>query len=218
GWHTTIFPPYFVAGAIYSGFAMVLTLAIPLRKAYHLENLVTLKHLENMAIVMLATGLIVLYSYSTEAFMGFYGGNRYEVYMIWNRWTGPYSAVYWLLVSCNLVIPQLLWIKSVRTHVGALFVMSLVVNTGMWLERFIIVITSLHRDFMPSRWGMYYPTIWDYLTLLGTLGFFLFMMFLFARFVPMISGFEMRDLVNKKLDRGGSLTGLPPANVGEITT
>jgi Ni/Fe-hydrogenase subunit HybB-like protein len=216
GWHTTIFPPYFVAGAIYSGFAMVLTLAIPLRAVYKLHNLLTLKHLENMAIVMLSTGLIVAYGYIVEIFMGFYGGNKYEMYMITNRWFGAYAPAYWMLIACNIAIPQLLWIKAVRINVPALFVMSLVVNTGMWLERFIIVVTSLHRDFMPSRWGMYYPTIWDYAIFLGTIGFFLFNMFLFARFIPMIAGYEMRDLVNKKLHRKGTPTGLPPANVGEI--
>src|SRR5256712_562923 len=195
GWHTTIFPPYFVAGAIYSGFAMVLTLAIPLRAVYQLEDFITTRHLQNMAKILLATGLIVGYGYMIEAFMAWYGGNRFEEYMLWNRLTGPYAPFYWALLFCNIVAPQALWLRRVRTSASALFVISLIVNIGMWLERFVIVVTSLHRDFLPSSWGMYYPTIWDVATFVGTLGLFATLFFLFVRFMPMISIFEMRTIL-----------------------
>jgi Ni/Fe-hydrogenase subunit HybB-like protein len=195
GWHTTIFPPYFVAGAIYSGFAMVLTLAIPIRAAYGLGDFITKRHLDNMAKVMLATGLIVAYGYMTEAFIAWYSGNTYERFMIFNRMTGPYAPAYWALIATNIVIPQALWLKRVRASVPLLFAVALVVNTGMWLERFVIVVTSLHRDFLPSSWGMYYPTVWDLATFLGTIGLFVAMLFLFIRFLPVISIFEMRTLL-----------------------
>src|SRR5438876_6569173 len=195
GWHTTIFPPYFVAGAIYSGFAMVLTLAIPLRAVYQLEDFITTRHLQNMAKILLATGLIVAYGYMIEAFMAWYGGNPYEQYTIWDRLTGPYAPFYWALVFCNIATPQALWLQRVRASASSLFVISLIVNTGMWLERFVIVVTSLHRDFLPSSWGMYYPTIWDVATFLGTLGLFATLFFLFIRFMPMISIFEMRTIL-----------------------
>jgi molybdopterin-containing oxidoreductase family membrane subunit len=195
GWHTTIFPPYFVAGAIYSGFAMVLTLAIPIRAVYGLQDFITLRHLQNMAKVMLVTGLIVAYGYFVEGFIAWYGANAYEGFMILNRFYGPYAPYYWALILCNVVIPQVLWMKRVRTNVIALFIISLVVSVGMWLERFIIIVTSLHRDFLPSSWGMYQPTFWDWSTYLGTIGLFLMLLFLFVRFLPMISIFEMRTLV-----------------------
>ncbi|HOC16736.1 MAG TPA: polysulfide reductase NrfD [Vicinamibacterales bacterium] len=195
GWHTTIFPPYFVAGAIYSGFAMVLTLAIPIRAAYGLKDFITLRHLDNMAKVMLATGLIVAYGYAMEAFIAWYSGNFFERFMYWNRLTGPYWPVFWALIATNIVIPQLLWLKKVRLNVPLLFGIALVINTGMWLERFVIVVTSLHRDFLPSSWGMYYPTMWDWFTYVGTIGLFVAMLFLFIRFLPMISIFEMRTLL-----------------------
>ena len=195
GWHTTIFPPYFVAGAIYSGFAMVMTLAIPLRAIYGLEDFITLRHLQNMAKVMLATGLIVAYGYMTETFMAWYSGSGYESFMIINRMRGPYALMYWSLILCNVVIPQALWSRRVRSNVPALFVIAIIVNIGMWLERFIIVITSLHRDFLPSSWGMYWPTAWDISTFVGTMGLFLALLFLFVRFLPMIAIFEMRTLL-----------------------
>ncbi|HTY00736.1 MAG TPA: NrfD/PsrC family molybdoenzyme membrane anchor subunit [Bacteroidota bacterium] len=195
GWHSTIFPPYFVAGAIYSGFAMVLTLAIPVRKMYHLETLITKRHLDYMAKVMLATGLIVAYGYLMESFYAWYSGNPYERFMMMNRQFGPYGFVYWLLILCNIALPQLLWIPKVRANTLYLFVISIIVNIGMWLERFVIVVTSLHRDFLPSSWGMYYPTIWDWATFLGTIGVFLALMFLFVRLLPMISIFEIRQLL-----------------------
>jgi len=195
GWHTTIFPPYFVAGAIYSGFAMVLTLAIPIRAVYGLQDFVTMRHLENMAKVMLATGLIVAYGYIIEAFMSFYSADTFERSMTLNRMLGPYRGAYWALILTNVIIPQSLWFKRVRTNVVALFCVALVVNTGMWLERFVIVVTSLHRDFDPSSWGMYYPTMWDWATFLGTIGLFSTLLFLFIRLLPMISIFEMRGLL-----------------------
>jgi molybdopterin-containing oxidoreductase family membrane subunit len=195
GWHATIFPPYFVAGAIYAGFAMVLTLAIPLRKFYRLEDFITLKHLENMAKVMLATGLIVAYGYMMEAFMGWYSGNLYERYMIWNRMTGPYWWAYWLLIVCNVVAPNLLWIKNLRTNVPFLFAISFVVSLGMWLERFVIIVTSLHRDYLPSSWGIYAGTAFDWAAFVGTLGLFFTLLFLFVRFLPAISIFEMRTIL-----------------------
>jgi molybdopterin-containing oxidoreductase family membrane subunit len=195
GWHATIFPPYFVAGAIYAGFAMVLTLAIPLRVVYGLQDFITMRHLENMGKVMLVTGLIVGYGYVMEAFFGYYSANQYEGFMIWNRMTGPYAPVYWALILCNIVCPQFLWIKSVRTSPMLLFAIAMVVNVGMWLERFVIVVTSLHRDFLPSSWGMFYPTRWDWMTFIGTLGLFTTLFFLFIRALPMISIFEMRTIV-----------------------
>jgi molybdopterin-containing oxidoreductase family membrane subunit len=195
GWHSTIFPPYFVAGAIYAGFAMVLTLSIPLRKLYGLEDFITLRHLQNMGKIMLATGLIVGYGYMIEAFMGWYSGSAPEQYVIVNRMLGPYASAYWALIFCNILTPQLLWFKKVRSTPWILFLVAMVVNVGMWLERFVIVVTSLHRDYLPSSWGMYHGTIWDWATFVGTIGLFLALLFLFIRFLPMISIFEMRTLV-----------------------
>jgi molybdopterin-containing oxidoreductase family membrane subunit len=196
GWHTTIFPPYFVAGAIYSGFAMVLTIAIPLRKFYHFEDFITMRHLENMAKVMLATGLIVAYGYFFEFFMSLYSGQKFDVFLVQQRLHGPYSHYYFALILCNILTPQLLWIRAVRTNVAVLFLMSIVVNTGMWLERFVIVVISLTRDFMPSAWGRYFPTVWDWATFIGTLGMFTTMIYLFVRVLPAISIAEMRELVH----------------------
>jgi molybdopterin-containing oxidoreductase family membrane subunit len=195
GWHTTIFPPYFVAGAIYSGFAMVLMLSIPIRKIFGLEDFITARHLENSAKVMLATGWIVAYGYAVEAFMGWYSGNGYDAFLLWNRLRGPYAPAYWALLICNIVIPQVLWIRKLRTSPFWLFIISLDVLVGMWLERFVIVVMSLHRDFLNSSWGMYYPTRWDWMTYFGTIGMFLAAMFLFVRILPMISIFEMRMLL-----------------------
>ena len=195
GWHATIFPPYFVAGAIYSGFAMVLTLAIPIRAGYKLDHLITMKHIDNMAKVMLATGLIVGYGYTMEAFFGWYSASSYETFMIYNRMTGPYAWSYWMLVFVNIGLIQLLWFKSVRYNTKLLFVLSLIFNIGMWLERFVIIVTSLNRDFLPSSWAMYYPTRWDFMMYFGTIGLFLTLFFLFVRFVPMIAIFEVRTLL-----------------------
>lgn len=195
GWHTTIFPPYFVAGAIFSGFAMVLTLLLPVRYLFNLHDFVTMRHIENMAKVMLVTGLMVFYGYNVEAFMGWYSHNEYEGFMIYNRMTGPYAWSYWLLMFCNGVVPQVLWIKKIRQNVYILWFITLIVNVGMWLERFVIVVTSLHRDFVPSSWGNYAPTIWEVMLFVGTIGFFLFMMILFVRALPMIPIFEMKTLL-----------------------
>jgi molybdopterin-containing oxidoreductase family membrane subunit len=195
GWHSTIFPPYFVAGAIYSGFAMVLVLAIPLRGFYGLEDFITQRHLQNMAKILLATGLMVAYGYFIEAFMAWYSNNEFEEYVQENRMTGRYAVAYWALIACNVLIPQVLWFKRVRSTPAALFAVSLVVLIGMWLERFVIVVTSLQRDYLPSSWGMYSPTVWDWATFLGTIGLFFSLFFLFIRFLPMISISEMRMLL-----------------------
>ncbi len=195
GWHATIFPPYFVAGAIYAGFAMVLILAIPIRRFYGLEDFITLRHLDNMAKIILVTGLIVSYGYMMEAFFGWYSANPYEEYMILNRMRGPYATIYWLLIACNVLAPQVFWLKSMRNSIPALFIVSVIVSFGMWFERFIIVVTSLHRDFLPSSWGMYYPSRWDFGMFFGTIGLFVALLFLFLRFLPMISIFEMRTIL-----------------------
>jgi len=197
GWHSTIFPPYFVAGAIFSGFAMVMTLAIPLRAVYGLKDFITARHLDNCAKLMLVTGLIVAYGYSSEIFLAWLSGNEFEWYMTTNRMGGAYGPAFWALILCNVIIPQSLWFKRVRVNPKTLWIVSLVINVGMWLERYVIVITSLHRDFLPSSWGMYYPTIWDWATFIGTLGFFLLCVLLFIRVLPAISIFEMRELVHE---------------------
>jgi molybdopterin-containing oxidoreductase family membrane subunit len=195
GWHATIFPPYFVAGAIYAGFAMVLTLLIPLRKFYGLEDFITMRHIHNSAKVMLATGLIVFYGYLSEAFYAWYSGNIYERFMMYNRAFGPYAPLYWLLILSNGLIPQMLWSKRLRGNLYLLWGIAMVVNVGMWLERFIIVVTSLHRGFLPARWGFFQPTFWDFATYFGTIGLFLTLIFLFIRVLPMISIFEVRMLL-----------------------
>ena len=195
GWHTTIFPPYFVAGAIYSGFAMVVILAIPVRALYGLKDLITMRHLENSAKLMLATGWIVAYGYMYEAFTAWYSGNPYEFFMLNNRLMGPYRYWYWALISCNIIIPQVFWSKKVRTSIPWLFLVSCVILIGMWLERFIIVIVSLHRDFVPSSWGHYTATRYDWTIFIGTLGMFSFFFLLFLRFLPAISIAEMKALL-----------------------
>jgi molybdopterin-containing oxidoreductase family membrane subunit len=197
GWHSTIFPPYFVAGAIFSGFAMVLTLAIPIRKFYHLEDFITIRHLENSAKIMLATGLMVAHGYITEGFMAWYSDDKFEIYLTLNRMFGPYAPAYWLLIFCNVIVPQTVWFKKLRTTPTALFIIALFVQVGMWTERYVIVITSLHRDFMPSAWGIFHGTRWDWMTLIGSLGLFASLFFLFLRVLPAISISEMRALVHK---------------------
>ncbi len=206
GWHTTIFPPYFVAGAVYSGFAMVLTLAIPLRKFYHLEDLVTLRHLDNMAKVMLATGSIVAYGYGMEIFMSWYSASHWEFFMMWNRMFGPMGWAYWVLILTNIAIPQMtLWSRKLRVNVTWLFVLSLIINTGMWFERFVIVVTSLYRDYLPSSWGTYRATKWDYMIYVGTMGLFTVLFLCFVRFLPMIPMSEIRMMLPQtKVRRGGS--------------
>ena len=194
GWHSTIFPPYFVAGALFSGFAMVLTIAIPLRIVYRLEDFITIRHLDIMAKFMLATGLAVHYSYLIEHFIGWYSGNVFEQALLFNRAFGPYATWYWVLLACNVAVTQLLWFKRVRTSPFLLFWVSILINVGMWVERFVIVVGSLARDFLPSAWGVFTPTVWDWSFLLGTLGLFTTLMFLFVRLLPVIPAFEMRRL------------------------
>jgi Ni/Fe-hydrogenase subunit HybB-like protein len=194
GWHATIFPPYFVAGAIYAGFAMVLLLVIPVRSIYKLESLITMKHLDNMAKITLVTGLMVVYGYTQEAFMAWYSGEIFEQQMMWNRMYGPYGYAYWLLLLCNAAVPQLLWFKYFRQHLYWLFAVCMVVSVGMWLERYVILMT-LSRDFLPSSWGQYLPTQWDWAFFVGTLAFFLFGMLMFIRVVPMIAMFEVQVLL-----------------------
>jgi molybdopterin-containing oxidoreductase family membrane subunit len=195
GWHTTIFPPYFVAGAIYSGFAMVLVLAIPIRKFYDIGAFITDRHLENSAMVMLATGWIVAYGYGIEAFVNWYGGDPYESFLRWNRLHGPYAFWYYALLASNILAPQLLWVRRIRTNHAWLFLISLDILVGMWLERFVIVVVSLTRDFVPSSFGQYYPTWNDWSVLIGTLGFFAAGMFLFLRLLPAVSIAELKTLI-----------------------
>jgi Ni/Fe-hydrogenase subunit HybB-like protein len=203
GWHSTIFPPYFVAGAIYSGFAMVVMLAIPVRKIWHLENVITLRHIENCAKLILATGLIVDYGYIMEAFMGWYGADTYDWYVMFNRMTGPYNPIFWTVILVNIVALQALWFKSVRRNLLALWILAWMIQTAMWFERYMIIITSLHHDFLPRSWGMYSGTFWDWLIFIGTWGLFLFCFLLFLRYVPMITIFEMRQTAHRAETRGG---------------
>jgi len=196
GWHSTIFPPYFVAGAIYSGFAMVLNLMLPIRRIYHLENLITDRHLNAMGCVLLATCWMVGYGYIMEAFMAWYSGEIFERYMMFDRAFGPaYGWAFWVLLAINIVIPQAAWSRRVRTTPLLLFLVALSANVGMWLERFVIVIQSLNRDFVPSSWGVFKPTLWDWLTLGGSIGLFFTLLFLFIRYVPMISMTEVREMI-----------------------
>jgi molybdopterin-containing oxidoreductase family membrane subunit len=195
GWHSTFFPPYFVAGAVFAGFAMVLVLAIPARKFFRLEDFITMKHLENMGKIMLATGLIVFYSYLMELFLGWYSGNTFEEFLVKMRLTGPYKNMYFALIVCNGLAPQLMWFKKARTSQFWLLVTAMFATVGMWLERFVIIPVSLSRDFLPSSWGMYHGTIWDWNMYIGSIGLFLCLLFLFLRVLPMIAIFEMRTLL-----------------------
>ena len=195
GWHTTIFPPYFVAGAIFSGFAMVMTLAIPARKIYGLESIITIGHLEKMAKIMLVTGSMVGYAYSMEFFIAWYSGNTFEFFAFVNRAFGPYWWAYWIMFSCNVIIPQLFWSKRLRTSIPVLFIASIFANIGMWFERFVIVITSLSRDYLPSSWDYYSPTIWDISLLIGSFGLFFSLFLLFLRFIPMIAISEIKGVL-----------------------
>ena len=204
GWHTTIFPPYFVAGAIFSGFAMVMTLLVISRWALGLQNLITMKHLENMTKVMLATGTIVGYAYGTEFFIAWYSGNPYERFTFINRAFGPYAWAYWTMISCNVISPQFFWFKKLRTNVPFMFVISIFINIGMWFERFVIIASSLHRDFLPSSWGYFRPTIVDILTFTGTFGLFLTLFLLFIRFVPMIAASEIKGVIATQKHQGHS--------------
>jgi molybdopterin-containing oxidoreductase family membrane subunit len=202
GYHSTIFPPYFVAGALFSGFAMVLSLAIPLRHFFGLQDFITKRHLANAAKIIIVTSLFVAYGYASEIFTAFYSGDEFEQYMTINRWVGPYAPVYWSMLACNVLVPQLLWWRSVRHNVWVLFAISLLINLGMWMERFLIVVSSLHRDFLPSAWGMFYPTMWDWITLFGSIAMFVWLFLMFVRFLPAISIAEMRELVRESAEEG----------------
>lgn len=194
GWHTTIFPPYFVAGAIFSGFAMVMTLALIARKVYKLENYITMNHLEKMNKIILVTGMMVGYSYGCEFFVAWYSGNAYEQFAFFNRAFGPYWWAYWIMISCNVLVPQMFWSKKLRTNLTVMFIASILINVGMWFERFVILMT-LTRDFLPSSWGWYWPTVWDFMTLIGSFGLFFTLFLLFLRFLPMISMTEVKNVL-----------------------
>jgi molybdopterin-containing oxidoreductase family membrane subunit len=194
GWHTTIFPPYFVAGAIFSGFAMVMTLAVIARRLLHLEDFITLGHLEKMNKIMLVTGMMVGYAYGCEFFIAWYSGSIYESFAFVNRAFGPYAWAYWIMVSCNVLVPQVFWIKKWRTSILVMFVASILINVGMWFERFVIVM-SLARDYLPSSWDYYKPTIWDIATFVGSFGLFFTLFLLFAQFVPMIAMSEVKAVL-----------------------
>lgn len=204
GWHSTIFPPYFVAGAIFSGFAMVLTFLIPLRKILQLEDFITQKHLNNMALLMLTTGWMVGYGYIVEFLLEWYSGNPFDQYLALHRLLGPYALWFWVMIFCNLGPLQLLWWPKLRNNNTLLFAVALFVVVGMWLERFIIVITSLSRDFMPGMWHMFIPTWWDWGFLIGSIGLFGFFMFLFMRFIPFASIHEIKGLLHEKQHEGES--------------
>lgn len=197
GWNVTIFPPYFVAGAVFAGFAMVILLAIPIRKMYQLEHMITMKHFDWMAKIMLATGLIVCYGYGCEIFFAYYSGNEYELELLRTRMFGPYALAYYSLWFCNCLAIMPLWSKSIRRSLPALVVISVFVSIGMWLERFVIIPMSLHRDYLPSSWGAYNPTIWDFAMFTGTIGMFMFLMWHFVRFLPAVNMFEMKDLLHR---------------------
>ena len=194
GWHTTIFPPYFVAGAIFSGFAMVLTLAVPSRKIFGLQDFITVRHIENMNKIILVTGSMVGYAYAMEFFVAWYSASPYESFAFINRMFGPYAWAYWIMVSCNVITPQLFWFKKIRTNIVATFVLSIFVNIGMWFERFVITM-SLHRDFIPSAWDYYTPTMWDLLTLLGSFGLFFTLFILFLKFLPAVAISEVKGVM-----------------------
>ncbi len=195
GWHTTIFPPYFVAGAIFSGFAMVMTLMLITRSVFDMKELVTLRHLDNMARIMLLTGSMVGYAYGMEFFIAWFSGNPFEKFTFLNRALGPYAWAYWIMVTCNVVSPQFFWFKKCRQSVPILFILSITTNIGMWFERFVIIVTSLHRDFLPSSWGYYKPTIWDLSTLAGSFGLFFTMFCLFVRFLPSVAMAEVKGVM-----------------------
>jgi molybdopterin-containing oxidoreductase family membrane subunit len=195
GWHTTIFPPYFVAGAIFSGFAMVLTLVLIMRKVLSLEAYVTVKHIEYMNIIIMLTGSLVGIAYLTELFISWYSGVEYESYAFINRFSGPYWWAYWSMMTCNVVSPQLFWFKKIRTNLMATFILSIVVNTGMWFERFVIIVTSLHRDYLPSSWTMYSPTWIEVGIFVGTIGFFFTAFLTFSRVFPVIAQSELKTIM-----------------------
>lgn len=195
GWHTTIFPPYFVAGAIFSGFAMVLTLLLVTRKVFKLEDYITVYHIELMNIIIIITGSIVGIAYITEFFIAWYGQVPPEQYAFMNRMFGPYWWAYWAMMTCNVISPQLFWFKKIRTNIAATFILSIVVNIGMWFERFVIIVTSIHRDYLPSSWSMFYPTMYDVGQYVFTFGFFFCAFLLFAKFFPVINMAEVKSIL-----------------------
>mgnify|MGYP005839682577 FL=1 len=195
GWHTTIFPPYFVAGAIFSGFAMVVTMLVPARQLFGFKNLVTIRHLDNMNKVILATGSIVGYAYGIEFFIAWYSGNGYEQFTFINRAMGPYAWAYWTMVTCNALVPQVFWFKKCRTNLVIMMIVAILVNVGMWFERFVIIVTSLSRDFLPSSWGMYKPTWVEIATMAGSFGLFMMLFLLFCRYLPMVAMAEIRGVM-----------------------
>jgi molybdopterin-containing oxidoreductase family membrane subunit len=195
GWHTTIFPPYFVAGAIFSGLAMVITLMVICRVAFKMEHIINMLHFDRMAKLILATGTIVGYAYATEFFVAWYSGNLYELFAFKNRALGPFAWAYWTMIFCNVVVPQVFWFRRARVTIPILFVVSIFVNIGMWFERFVIVVTSLHRDFLPSSWDYFRPTFWDIATLVGSFGLFFTLFTLFVRFVPMVAMAEVKGVL-----------------------
>jgi Ni/Fe-hydrogenase subunit HybB-like protein len=201
GWHTTIFPPYFVAGAIFSGFAMVLTLLIVTRKVFKLEDYITIYHIELMNIVIIITGSIVGIAYITEFFVAWYGMVPAEFYAFYNRATGPYWWAYWSMMTCNVISPQLFWFKKIRTNIVATFVLSIIVNIGMWFERFVIIVTSIHRDYLPSSWSMFYPTMYDLGEYIFTFGLFFTAFFLFAKFFPVINMAEVKSIIKSSSEK-----------------
>jgi len=201
GWHTTIFPPYFVAGAIFSGFAMVMTLMLITRKVYKLEDYITIKHIELMNIIVMVTGSIVGIAYITELFMAWYSGVEYEQYAFLNRTSGPYWWAYATMMTCNVISPQLFWFKKIRTSIAASFILSIMVNIGMWFERFVIIVTSLHRDYLPSSWAMFHPTLYDMGVYLFTFGFFFTAFFLFAKFFPVINIVEIKSILKSDSEK-----------------
>lgn len=196
GWHSSIFPPFFVAGALFSGFAMVLVLGIPLRRFYNISNFITEQHLDNLAKLMLTAGLFVAYSYLSEIFTAFYSSDRYEVALTLHRFDGAYAGIFWVTILCNVVAIQALWFASVRRNHAALFAIAILVLVGMWLERFMLIVTSLYQDFLPSSWGMFYPTFWDLAFLFGSIGLFFVLFLLFVRLLPLLSMFELRKQVH----------------------
>jgi len=195
GWHSTIFPPYFVAGAIFSGFAMVLTLAIIARKVFNLQNYITMNHLDKINKIILVTGLMVSYSYIIEFFMAWYSGNLYERFTFWSRATGPYAWAFWIMTFCNVVVPQIFWSKKIRSNLAVMFIASLLINIGMWFERYVIIVTSLSQDFLPSSWQYFKPTIYDIGMLVGSFGIFLTLFLLFVRFLPMVAMSEVKAVL-----------------------
>ncbi len=203
GWHTTIFPPYFVAGAIFSGFGMVVTLMTLVRIFVpKFKDYITIDHMEAMNKIIMATGLMVGYAYGSEFFIAWYSGNPYEGFVFMNRAFGPYWWAYWIMVSCNVFIPQIFWWKKARRSIPIMFVVSIFVNIGMWFERFVIVVTSLHRDFLPANWGMWYPTFWDYGAIFGSFGMFLFLFMAYIRTLPAISIAEVKPVLGVGRDGG----------------